>query len=265
MKEQKVSVVIPAHNEEKYIRKCLEALLHQTVKPYEIIVVDNNCTDKTAKTVETFPSVTLLHEHRQGIVPARDRGFDYATGDIIARCDADTIVYSDWIEKIQHIFNTRKVDAISGPADYYDLPKNETIRTLQIYVFFDIWKKFKKYDTMFGSNMALTKEMWKKIRGTTAKDDKHIHEDMDIAIQVVRHKGKTLFDDNLLVSVSSRRYTKKPASMPNYAYRWISGFLYESSLTNNKYESKLLATILKSYELDGQKSFRLIKQQKGKR
>lgn len=50
----RVSVVIPVYNEEKYIEKCLAALFSQKVKADEIIVVDNNCTDRTIDIVKNL-------------------------------------------------------------------------------------------------------------------------------------------------------------------------------------------------------------------
>src|SRR5688572_3020117 len=93
-----VSIVIPAYNEENHLRLCLEAVARQTVKPLEVIVVDNNSTDATAAIARSFPFVTLLSEKRQGPQPARDRGYNAAHGEIIGRLDADSIVALDWVE-----------------------------------------------------------------------------------------------------------------------------------------------------------------------
>src|ERR1035437_9820650 len=87
----KVSVVIPAYNEEKYIGACLDSLMDQKEKPDEIIVVNNNSTDNTAKIVKKYP-VRLINEEQQGMIPARNRGFNEAKFEIIARTDADTIL-----------------------------------------------------------------------------------------------------------------------------------------------------------------------------
>ena len=61
----KVSLVIPAYNEEKYMKDCLVHIMAQQVRPDEIIVVDNNCTDKTVKIAKLFP-VTIVKEPVRG-------------------------------------------------------------------------------------------------------------------------------------------------------------------------------------------------------
>ena len=110
----KVSVVIPAYNEEKYIKDCLTNLINQEEKPDEIIVVDNLSKDNTAEIVKKF-DVTLIEARSQGIAQARDRGFNAAKNEIIARCDSDSIVPPDWIKKIKLNFSKNKIDALSGP------------------------------------------------------------------------------------------------------------------------------------------------------
>src|SRR3989304_3585243 len=60
----KVSVVIPVYNEEKYIKNCLDSLMNQTEKPDEIIVVDNNCTDKTVSIVKKYKRIKIIQEKK---------------------------------------------------------------------------------------------------------------------------------------------------------------------------------------------------------
>lgn len=90
-KRPAVSVVIPAYNEERYLAACLTSLQKQTLKNFETIVVDNNSTDKTAEIARRF-GAKVVKELKQGIIPARERGFREAKAEIIARTDADTIV-----------------------------------------------------------------------------------------------------------------------------------------------------------------------------
>ena len=84
----RVSVVVPARNEELMIGLCLHSLLNQEVMPDEIIMVDNASDDRTVEIAERFEGIRIIQEARKGIVFARNAGFDAATGEIIARCDA---------------------------------------------------------------------------------------------------------------------------------------------------------------------------------
>ncbi len=99
-----ISVVIPAYNEERLIGKCLDAFASQRTRhDFEIIVVDNHSTDRTADIVRSYASrlpVRVVWEPRKGRGRARATGCAAARGDIIASTDADAIVPSDWIERI---------------------------------------------------------------------------------------------------------------------------------------------------------------------
>src|SRR5688500_17107775 len=95
-KKLRASVVIPVYNEADSLDLCLSAIAAQTTQPFEVIVVDNNSTDTTAEIAASYPFVRLVYESRQGVVHARNTGFNLAQGDIIARIDADTVIESGW-------------------------------------------------------------------------------------------------------------------------------------------------------------------------
>ena len=116
----KVSVVIPAYNEEKFIRKALKSVTNQLVDADEIIVINNNSSDKTVEITRSF-SVRIIDEKKQGMISARNTGFDNAKYDIIARIDADVQVPPDWIQRIKRNFEKKKIDALTGPLLLSDL------------------------------------------------------------------------------------------------------------------------------------------------
>src|SRR3989344_7547505 len=118
-----LSIIIPAYNEEDYIGACLDSIAVQTIKPLEVIVVDNNSTDKTVQIAKKYPFVKILHEKRQHQVFAQATGFNAAKGDILGRIDADSIMPNDWVKKVAAAFVAdQKVVAVTGGADPYDVP-----------------------------------------------------------------------------------------------------------------------------------------------
>ena len=90
-----ISVIIPVYNEEKVIGRCLESLARQTLKPKEIIVVDDGSMDGTLKAIEIAASQTprndikILRQDHKGAGAARNLGVNHATGDILVFVDAD--------------------------------------------------------------------------------------------------------------------------------------------------------------------------------
>lgn len=90
-----ISVVIPAYNAGGTITNTIESVIAQTIKPSQVIVVDDGSTDNTAEIVKQFESVTYIHQQNAGVSSARNAGVKAATGDWIAFLDAD----DQWIEK----------------------------------------------------------------------------------------------------------------------------------------------------------------------
>ncbi len=107
----KVSVVIPAYNEEKYLPKTLESINQLDRKPDEVIVIDGGSTDGTVAVAKRYGAKPITVAHR-GIGYARQKGVEHCQGDIIAFTDADTIVPHDWLTKIVETLQKPEVAAV---------------------------------------------------------------------------------------------------------------------------------------------------------
>ncbi|HXF99752.1 MAG TPA: glycosyltransferase family A protein, partial [Bacteroidota bacterium] len=98
-----VSVVIPAYNAEKYIRRTLESALAQTYEPFEVIVVDDGSTDATAEIVRDIAArdrrMRLLQKENGGVATARNLGIQSSDGSLIAPLDADDVWYPSKLEE----------------------------------------------------------------------------------------------------------------------------------------------------------------------
>lgn len=125
----KVSVLIPAFNEEKYIHHTLSALLAQDYPDYEIIVADNASSDRTAFVIQQFidrqpvtgVQIKMVYEGRRGTNFARESARKQATGSIIAQMDADCIPPANWLRKGVIALSKKPYRvAVTGPYDYFD-------------------------------------------------------------------------------------------------------------------------------------------------
>lgn len=98
----KLSIVIPMYNEERYIGRCLHSLLEQTIKPYEIILIDDGSTDNTILKVKTYqnmyPNIKLYLQQHKGPGVARNFGAKKAKGDILIFVDADMLFHKDYLK-----------------------------------------------------------------------------------------------------------------------------------------------------------------------
>lgn len=114
---QKISVLVIAHNEEKYIKQCLDSLVVQTRKPDEIVLIAHNCTDKTEEIARAYPEIKVVHyEGPSGQLYARIRGFEEVSGDIVVCTDGDSWVSKNWVEEIVKPLSDPKVSGVGTPV-----------------------------------------------------------------------------------------------------------------------------------------------------
>ncbi|HEX3568992.1 MAG TPA: glycosyltransferase family 2 protein [Candidatus Saccharimonadales bacterium] len=210
---KRVSIVIPTYNEEHYLAACLQAIAAQTVRPHEVIIVDNNSRDNTVAIAKQFPFATIVHEPRQGLFYARNTGMDAATGSVIARIDADTIVEHDWVATITDAFADPEISAISGPVGYHDMPLPAFCRRAENALL--LMAKAGKYDFLMGANMAVSRKAWHTIRHELCNKP-FLLEDIDIAIHLMRHEMYPAYSTAMLAHVSARRMADKPKDFLRY-------------------------------------------------
>lgn len=96
----KASVIIPVYNEEGSIRPCLDSLLTQSLKDFEIIVVDDGSTDETLDTVKRFEAVKVFTQGHRGAGAARNLGASKARGEILVFVDADMTFAKDFLKNL---------------------------------------------------------------------------------------------------------------------------------------------------------------------
>src|SRR3989344_1484192 len=114
----KFSIIIPAYNEEELLPTCLESLtrLDFDKNRFEIILVNNNSSDRTKEIALGFSGVKVLDELKQGNVFALIKGCRAAQGEILAFTDADTIAPRDWLKKYEQAYSNEKVVFAGGPG-----------------------------------------------------------------------------------------------------------------------------------------------------
>ncbi len=106
----KISIIIPAHNEEKYIRKCLESISKASrlfENQVETIVVLNRCTDRTEEIAKSYQCITIKNNDKN-LSKIRNAGVEIARGEIIVTIDADTLMNEHVLTKAQENLNSGK-------------------------------------------------------------------------------------------------------------------------------------------------------------
>ena len=104
MNSPKVSIIVPVYNVEKYISRCLESLVNQTLKEIEIICVNDGSKDNSIDIVNSFAEkderIIVLSQENAGLSAARNNGMDIAKGEFIGFVDSDDWVDLDFFEKL---------------------------------------------------------------------------------------------------------------------------------------------------------------------
>ena len=99
------SIVIPLYNKEKYIARAIKSVLAQTYQEFEIIVINDGCTDNSANEVAMFDDdrIKIINQVNAGVSAARNRGILEAKQSFIAFLDADDEWYPDYLESIANL------------------------------------------------------------------------------------------------------------------------------------------------------------------
>ena len=223
--KQTIAVVIPCYNESEAILKCLEAVYSQKQAFDEVIVVDNNSTDDSVVLIKQhYPKLKLLHEKRQGVVFARNTGFDAVRSDLIARIDVDTYLPPDWTMRLSHIFEDDTIEAVSGPVFYTDMPGKRIGQEIEGFLR-DAFSHDKDAPFLWGANMAIRRRAWRIVRADACVSDKKMHEDVDLAIHLAWADLRVVFDKSLVAGASSRRLDDDPIDF--YKYLRMNSYTYE--------------------------------------
>jgi glycosyltransferase involved in cell wall biosynthesis len=220
----KISVIIPAFNEEKFLGNCLLSLKEQDFKDFEIIVVDNNSTDRTSEIAKKFGAI-LISEKKQGVAFDRNKGAKIANGEILVFTDADTILPKNWLSRIKEEFEEDKeLIAFGGSCQFYSGPISVKLASkflLKPFLILD--KSFSGGFNLMGCNMAIKREAFFKVGGFN--ENLKLNEDVEISYRL-REIGKVKLDPNFKVKTSGRRFRHGLIlGIVNYApatiFRWL--------------------------------------------
>ncbi len=201
----RVSVVIPVRNDHEYLERCLEALARQTYAPWEVIVVDNSSTDRSTA-VAARHGAFVVDELEVGIPTASATGYDSASGDIIARLDADSIPGVTWVASVcESLMKHSNAAAVTGRGILMDDDGRPHRRSSAFFMNAYFWcvGSALGHPPLWGSAFAMRRQAWLEIRHEVCRHDSFVHDDMDLSI----HLGPTreiVVDPLLTVAASAR-------------------------------------------------------------
>lgn len=227
----RLSIVVPAYNEEAYLPACLEALQAEISRSggaatAEIVVVDNASTDRTAEVAVEY-GARVVREPAKGLTRARQCGLAAARGALVAYVDADTRVPAGWIERLMQEFSADpRVVCVSGPCTYYDGSRRERLLARVYWTLLAMPTYRVTRYMVLGGNFAATRSALLAIGGfdTTIA---FYGEDTNIARRL-HAAGRVKFTRRLCVATSARRLQREGVLAT--AGRYVLNFLSEALL-----------------------------------
>lgn len=119
-----ISVIVPAYNAEKMLKKSIDSIILQTYKKIEVIIIDDGSKDNTGEIADLYAvqdkRVRVIHTNNGGEAKARNTGITEARGEFIAFCDADDYMHPKMLEHMYNIAMTDRSDMVICSFNYVD-------------------------------------------------------------------------------------------------------------------------------------------------
>jgi len=220
----KISILIPCHNEEKTIYRCVASCLSQIRPADEIIVVDDGSTDNSVNILKKFGSliqVVRIMKNTGSKSCVQQFGLKYVAGDVFIATDADTVLDKDFIGRIEEDFSDPNVVAVAGYVRSLKHNWLTAVRELDYIIGQEIYKTAQSnINFLFvipGCAGAFRTEIFKE---NILFDHDTVTEDLDFTYKFNKRNCRIVFDKKALV------YTQDPADLRSYVNqmrRWYCG------------------------------------------
>ncbi len=222
----KVSVIVPVYNADKYIDGCIESIVNQSYKNIEIILVDDGSTDQSAKKLDDWAKkdqrIKAVHKENGGVSSSRNVGLDNAIGEFVMFVDSDDTVTNDFVETALFELKERDLDVLSFAFDFvYD--ENYCVSAcdkISLFVDFANKKNLVEFLLRYISKGEFSYCVWNRIYKRSIIEERSLRFDVD----------KSLGEDFLFV-LKYLCYAKNFASTSKILYRYTFGV--DNSLTES--------------------------------
>jgi glycosyltransferase involved in cell wall biosynthesis len=217
----KVSVIVPTHNRADALEKTLQYLTKQVFEhPWEVIVVNNNCTDNTDEVVHVamkdFPvSLKLVHEKKPGASAARNAGAKAASGEYLVFIDNDILTSPDFIQR--HFNNLEKYKGAWFVGNVHNLPEQENThfgkfrKSLEAVV----GNEIVEVNGITGQTTSMPRAQFIQLNGFDESFHVASGEDRELALRAIENGIRIYFDPAIVVlhndwaGTSIRDYCKR--------------------------------------------------------
>ena len=231
---KKISVILTTYNVEKYIEKCIDSILNQTYKEFELIIIDDKSTDHTIDIIkDKYPYLRLIENNHIGVAEERNLGIKVSNCDYICFLDSDDYFESTMLEKLYNSILEHDSDlAISSAYKFDDKTGDEVELKYMLNEKVTNKKSFLNINDLSNNLFQLTvANAWAKLF------KKKIIIDNNIKFQNLNNSNDVLFVYSYIVQCNNISFVYEPL----VHYRFNS----ESSIQGNK--KKHPSDFLKAY------------------
>lgn len=185
---QKVSVIIPNYNYGRFLKPSIQSVLDQTMKPHEIIVVDDGSTDNSMEMIRSFgESITAIKQDNAGVAAARNKGAEIATGEFLAFLDADDYWHPEKLAKQMLKFSSDPdvgfVHCGSCYVDENGVPIKDYVVGGEGWIANEL---LKFQPVVIANTLIVKRSLFSEIGGFDMNRDLHPSEDWDLCYRLSR-------------------------------------------------------------------------------
>ena len=256
--KQLISVIVPVYNSEKYLKECINSILHQTYENIEIIIINDGSTDNSLLISQELQKedkrIKIINQKNSGVSYSRNKGIQEATGEYIMFVDSDDFIVQNYIELMYKEITKNNYDACISGMTFCD--KNRKIIKKEMFVKNNIELNFKEIipsfvNTLYFCSSCKTLIKRKKIIENCIKfkEDLSFGEDLRFSFDVIRsckrigylsecgyfyrQNGESITHENDIKTI--KKYLRDSLEV----YMYIEKFINEPILISNRLFTKL--------------------------
>ena len=217
----RISVIVPVYNNRRQLESCVRALLDSTVKPAEIVVVDDGSTESYDNLFDADEVVLLRTENNAGPAAARNRGVRRAMGEILFFVDSDVVVSRDTLERVTEHF-ARKPTLAAVFGSYDDRPaQSDTISQFRnLLHHYTHQSSHGRASTFWSGCGAVTRHAFERVGGFNEDPGFRYIEDIELGYRLI-DAGYEIALDKRLLCTHLKRWTLASAIRTDLCHRAI--------------------------------------------
>lgn len=196
----KISVIIPVYNVEKYLRRCVDSILNQTYKNLEVILVDDGSPDGCPAICDEYANqevrVRVVHKINGGLSSARNAGLEVVSGDFVTFVDSDDWIELDTYEYCIRLLEKHQAECVQYEIRLTDSPENHASQPkeqVDVYEGKDVLQYFMHRSTIASGGYSVCGGIYQRglLDGFRFREGK-INEDIDYKFKVMQRCRKLI-------------------------------------------------------------------------